>query len=55
MIVNMYNSVIRGLNNVEEPLFEKHIQNIDSILIKGIEELNWKSPQLDQFIHQSQE
>lgn len=49
LVVHMYNDMIKTLHMVERPLVEKDIAHIDEVLEKGIAELNWKSPQVDEF------
>ncbi|CAK4109520.1 unnamed protein product [Aphanomyces euteiches] len=49
-IVEPYNLMIEGLHPVEEPLVRKHINNIDTSVGRGIDELNWKSSGIDTFI-----
>jgi dynein heavy chain len=49
LVVQMYNDMIQTLHMVERPLVEKDISNIDEVLERGIAELNWKSPQVDDF------
>lgn len=55
LIVNMYNEMIETLHPVERPLVEKDIAAIDESIERGITELNWKSPQVVEFIAESME
>ena len=50
LIVDPYNSMIEGLHEVEKPLVKKHINNIDSAVGRGIDELNWNSKGIEGFI-----
>ena len=50
LIVNNYNNIITCLHPVEEPLIKDRIEKMDVILKPGIDELKWKSPNIDEFI-----
>ena len=52
LIVNMYNGMILSLLPVEEPLVKGHLEKIDKIIRKGIEQMNWKSNGIDLFIQE---
>mmetsp|Transcript_17270 Transcript_17270/g.33650 ORF Transcript_17270/g.33650 Transcript_17270/m.33650 type:complete len:4514 (+) Transcript_17270:154-13695(+) len=49
LIVQMYNEMMETLHMVERPLVEKEIAHIDETIEKGISELNWKSPEVNEF------
>jgi dynein heavy chain len=49
LIVHMYNEMMETLHMVERPLVEKEIAHIDETIEKGISELNWKSPEVNEF------
>ena len=51
LIVQKYNFVITKLEVVEEPLITNKIEKLNEILKAGIEELKWKSPDIDNFIN----
>lgn len=53
LIVQMYNEMMETLHAVEKPLVEKEIAHIDETTQAGIEELNWRSPEVDSFIDES--
>jgi dynein heavy chain len=50
LIVNNYNEIISTLHPVEEPLVKEKIERIDECLKPGLEELKWKSPNINEFI-----
>lgn len=50
LIVNNYNEIISTLHPVEEPLVKEKIEKIDECLKPGLEELKWKSPNINEFI-----
>jgi dynein heavy chain len=53
LIVFRYNFVVTNLNNVEEPLIITRIEKMNETLKPGIDELKWKSPDIDAFIDRS--
>ena len=44
--------MILSLLPVEEPLVKGHLEKIDKIIRKGIEQMNWKSNGIDLFIQE---
>ena len=50
LIVEKYNFVVTKLEPVEEPLVLPKIEKMNESLKPGIEELKWKSPDIDTFI-----
>ena len=50
MIVFKYNNIKTCLHAVEEPLVIASIKRMDETLRPGIEQLTWKSPNIDKFI-----
>jgi dynein heavy chain len=53
LIVDMYNGMLESLLPVEQPLVQGHLDKIDKIVRKGIEQMNWKSNGIDLFIQES--
>ncbi|KAJ3312837.1 hypothetical protein HDV04_002647 [Boothiomyces sp. JEL0838] len=51
-ISNMYNSIIKGVLDVERPLIQRKVDEIDSQIEIGVARLNWKSPDIDGYIEQ---
>ncbi|KAJ3365528.1 hypothetical protein HDU91_002183, partial [Kappamyces sp. JEL0680] len=51
-ISNTYNSIIRGVIDVERPLIQKSVDQIDSQIEVGVTQLNWKSSNIDEYIEQ---
>ncbi|KAI8900476.1 dynein heavy chain and region D6 of dynein motor-domain-containing protein [Globomyces pollinis-pini] len=49
---NMYNSIIKGVLDVERPLIQKKVDEIDAQIEVGVTQLNWKSPNIDEYIEQ---
>ncbi len=50
LIVNIYNSILETVIQVERPLIQQKLDNIDKVLTKGIKHLNWKSSAIPDFI-----
>ena len=50
LIVNIYNSILETVLDVERPLIQQKLENIDKVLLKGISRLNWKAPGINEFI-----
>eukprot|EP00002_Diphylleia_rotans_P013390 TRINITY_DN2619_c0_g1_i7.p1 TRINITY_DN2619_c0_g1~~TRINITY_DN2619_c0_g1_i7.p1 ORF type:complete len:4501 (-),score=1146.89 TRINITY_DN2619_c0_g1_i7:169-13671(-) len=50
LIVNRYNGILGSLFDIERPLFQQKIDEIDSSLEKGLQHLNWKSHGIQEFI-----
>lgn len=53
MIVAMYNEIKQTLLPVEEPLLEDRIVKMDQTLEPGFNDLKWRSPNINDFIHAS--
>eukprot|EP00960_Hanusia_phi_P039486 753915-Hanusia_phi.AAC.17 len=53
LIVNIYNSILETVLDVERPLIQQKLDGIDKVLLKGIKHLNWKSNQISDFINQA--
>ena len=51
-ISNTYNSIIKGVIDVERPLIQSKVDYIDRQIEVGVNELNWKSTNIDQYIEQ---
>ncbi|OAJ37788.1 hypothetical protein BDEG_21780 [Batrachochytrium dendrobatidis JEL423] len=49
-IVDMYNGIRSGVLDVERPLIETKIQEIDAQIEQGVSSLNWKSTNIDVYI-----
>eukprot|EP00965_Chrysotila_dentata_P017223 571652-Pleurochrysis_carterae.AAC.1 len=50
LIVNKYNHVQTAMLEVERPLFEAQIAEIDAAVQQGIEHLTWRSHAIDEFL-----
>jgi dynein heavy chain len=55
LIVNMYNNMHQSLLDVEKPLLQAQLELIDQKLERGISQLNWNSPDIDDFVAESTE
>ena len=53
LIVNMYNSMIKSLLPVEEPLVKGFFTNINNTVKRGLANLTWKSHGIDSFLSDS--
>ena len=53
LIVNIYNSILETVLDVERPLIQQKLDNIDKVLLKGQTRLNWKATGINEFIQQS--
>ena len=53
LIVNKYNWVLENLLEVERPLVQQQLTDIDTYVEKGIKQLNWKSHGINDFIGHS--
>mmetsp|Transcript_13737 Transcript_13737/g.31794 ORF Transcript_13737/g.31794 Transcript_13737/m.31794 type:complete len:4493 (-) Transcript_13737:49-13527(-) len=53
LIVNIYNHMLSTLLEVERPLVQTKLDNIDKVLQKGLKHLNWKSHSISDFIQQT--
>ena len=51
-ISNTYNAIIKGVIDVEKPLIQSKVLEIDSQFEVGITKLNWKSPNIESYIEQ---
>ena len=49
-IVNMYNNMLATLLDVERPLLQAKLDDIDKVLQKGLKHLNWKSHAIQEFV-----
>lgn len=43
LIVNLYNQILQTLLDVEKPLVQQKMDNIDKVLQRGLVHMNWKS------------
>ncbi|GBG89561.1 hypothetical protein CBR_g49350 [Chara braunii] len=50
LIVNMYNGILMSLMEVEKPLVEKKMSNVDAALAKGLQSLNWNSHKIEDYV-----
>lgn len=53
LITNIYNSILETVLDVEKPLIQHKLDNIDKVLLKGITKLTWKEKGIFEFIDQS--
>ncbi|KAH0788142.1 Dynein heavy chain family protein [Histomonas meleagridis] len=53
VLVERYNHPLTTIVDVELPMFQKHIDHIDSILEKGISELTWESSDVNDFLKEA--
>jgi len=53
LIVNKYNWILQNLLDVERPLVQQQLNDMDAYLEKGIKQLNWKSHGISDFIQHS--
>ena len=53
MIVENYNSIMTCLHPVEEPLVKKRIQDMEKEISPGVEQIRWKSQDIDKFINKA--
>ena len=49
-IVNIYNNMLGTLLEVERPLLQAKLDDIDKVLQKGLKHLNWKSHAINDFV-----
>lgn len=52
LIVNLYNQILQTLLDVEKPLVQQKMDNIDKVLQRGLVHMNWKSHTITDFISQ---
>ncbi len=52
LIVNLYNQIMQTLLDVEKPLVQQKMDNIDKVLQRGLLHMNWKSHTITDFISQ---
>jgi dynein heavy chain, axonemal len=52
LIVNLYNQILQTLNDVEKPLVQQRMENIDKVMQRGLVHMNWKSHTITDFISQ---
>ena len=50
IIVNTYNKILETLLDVEKPLLQASMDDIDKLLSRGLKTLTWKSQAINQFI-----
>jgi dynein heavy chain len=50
LIVNIYNNMLATLLDVERPLLQAKLEDIDKFLQKGLKHLNWKSHAINDFV-----
>jgi dynein heavy chain len=50
IIVNTYNKILETLLDVERPLLQAKLDDIDKFLAKGLKSLTWKSAAINEFI-----
>ncbi|KAK8861127.1 hypothetical protein M9Y10_012822 [Tritrichomonas musculus] len=53
VLIDRYNHPLSTIVEVEKPMFKKHIDQVDSILERGISELTWESDDTKVFLEQS--
>jgi dynein heavy chain, axonemal len=53
LIVNIYNSILETVLDVERPLIQTRLEAIDKTLKRGQEKLNWRSQKITDFITES--
>ncbi len=54
MIVNTYNKTLETLLDVERPLLQAKMDDIDKFLAKGLKSLTWKSHAINEFIQNTE-
>ncbi|ETO26653.1 hypothetical protein RFI_10483 [Reticulomyxa filosa] len=54
LILSMYNAIINNLHTEERPLFQKYLDDIDQTLMPGLNDINWKSRGIEEFIAAAQ-
>jgi dynein heavy chain len=52
LMVNIYNSILETVLDVERPLIQQKLDNINKVLLKGQNRLNWKSTGIKEYIDQ---
>lgn len=50
VLTERYNHPLSSIVDFERPMFQKHIDNIDEILEKGITQLTWTDPTAKEFL-----
>eukprot|EP00698_Gefionella_okellyi_P021190 TRINITY_DN679_c0_g2_i1.p1 TRINITY_DN679_c0_g2~~TRINITY_DN679_c0_g2_i1.p1 ORF type:complete len:4462 (-),score=1316.63 TRINITY_DN679_c0_g2_i1:16-13401(-) len=50
MLVNTFNNIVTSLLDVERPLLQSRLDEMDKTLDKGIKHLNWKSNAIKEFV-----
>ena len=50
--MNLYNQILQTLHDVEKPLVQQKMDNIDKVLQRGLVHMNWKSHTITDFISQ---
>ena len=53
MVTGTYNTMMTELLPVEKPLVQGYIDKIDNTVVKGIKDMNWKSPTINTFIDEA--
>lgn len=54
LLVNQYNAMMMEMLPVEAPLLKSQLVRIDATLVRGLRDLNWRSPAIDGFIGEAQ-
>jgi len=54
LMVQMYNQILTEMLPVEAPLLKQQLTKIDSLLVKGLREITWKSSGISSFISDTQ-
>ena len=52
LVTGLYNEAQRVLLPIERPLVDKKLENVDSTLDRGLTEINWNSPKVDEYIQE---
>merc|ERR1711871_1877368 len=53
MVTGTYNTMMTELLPVEKPLVQGYIDKIDNTVLRGIKDMNWKSPTINTFIDEA--
>ena len=53
MVTGTYNTMMTELLPVEKPLVQGYIDKIDNTVVRGIKDMNWKSPTINTFIDEA--
>lgn len=50
LITNLYNKTLEDLLEVERPLFEDKLKELDSVLERGLTSISWNSHKIEDYI-----